>query len=178
MIKSLSLVFLAVTACGPGERTDVGAPDAGTPTHDAAPTQPPLHDAAQAVCYEPSVTGTVTAGVAHIQQCALWSNADSLQGSVTLTRAGSDLTMAFANGITFTGSVVATHVTLTYSQLHYFDDGCEWRATETLTGTLDPTSCVMTVAYSYVETIAISNGACAIPCTGSANLSLQIAPIF
>jgi hypothetical protein len=163
-----ALVLVALAACGPGGRPPSGA------TPDAAP----VHDSAPAVCFDPSVTGTVTAGTANIQTCAIWNSVSKMTGSVTLSRTDSMLTMAFASGPTFAGTISGTSVTLTYAHLHDFEDGCTWRATETLSGTLDPTSCVMTLSYSYVESVSVSNGACATPCTGTADFSLQVTPIL
>jgi hypothetical protein len=159
--------LLLLAACSPSSRTP---PDAAAVV---------VHDTAMATaCFEPSVMGTVIAGPANIQDCAIWNSVASMTGNVTLTRTGDNLTMAFGSGITFAGTVSGSNVMLTYSHLHDFSDGCKWRATETLSGTLDPTSCVMMVSYNYVETVEISNGACATPCSGTADFSLSITPIF
>ena len=161
------LVLLA--ACSPTSRPGSGAmPDA----------PPAVHDTPPALCFEPSVTGMTSASAANIQDCAIWNSVGQMTGNVTLTRTGGSLSMAFGSGITFSGTVTGSHVTLTYWHLHDFTDGCKWRATETLDGTLDPASCVMMLSYSYVESVEVSNGACATPCGGTADLSLQITPIF
>jgi hypothetical protein len=165
LLAMRSLVVVALAACAPAR------PDPGTV--DAAP----VHDAAPGVCYEPSVSGMVMAGNPNLQACAIWNNVANMTGTVTLGRTGNMVTMAFASGLTFTGTISGTNVTLTSSALHSFTDGCTWRATETLTGTIDPTSCVMMLSYAYVETVEVSNGACATPCTGTADFSLQIAVI-
>ncbi len=161
------LALAVVAACSPGSRPSTAMPD--------APVTP---DVAPAVCFEPSVTGTVTHGTPNIQQCAIWNSVANMTGDVTLTRTGDNLTMAFATGVTFQGTVTGTQVHLVYSHLHDFTDGCQWRATETLDGTLDAQTCVMMLAYNYVETVEVSNGACATPCTGTADFALQITPIF
>jgi hypothetical protein len=135
-------------------------------------------DSGPMVCFEPSVMGDVMAGTPDIQSCAIWNSLAEMTGNVTLTRSGSMLTMAFMGGIAFTGTVTGSNVSLTYYALHDFEDGCKWRATETLTGTLDPTTCVMNLGYAYVETVEVSNGACATPCTGTSNFSLQINPVI
>ena len=135
-------------------------------------------DAAPSVCYAPSVQGTVTPGASSIQSCAIWNNVSNLMGGVTLTRDATMLTMAFATGVTFSGTVIGRNVELTYSHLHDFTDGCKWRATETLSGDLDPATCVMMVSYRYVETVEISNGACATPCGATGMFSLSVAPIL
>jgi hypothetical protein len=159
-------LVLALAACGPGSRG--GTSDAPNVVHDSTP----------AACFEPSVTGMTSTSGANIQQCAIWNSVAQMTGNVTLARTGDNLSMTFGSGIAFTGTVTGTHVTLVYWHLHDFTDGCKWRATETLDGTLDPASCVMMLAYSYVETVEVSNGACATPCSGTADFALQITPIF
>ena len=162
------LLLSLLVACSPDQRPPNGIPDASSHGIDAGPT----------VCFEPSVMGDVVAGTPDIQDCAIWNSLASMTGNVTMTRTGNDLSMAFAGGITFTGTVTGSSVTMIYYGLHDFEDGCKWRATETLSGTLDPTTCVMMLSYQYVETVEISNGACATPCTGTSNFSLQINPVI
>ena len=163
------LLLSLLVACSPDQRPPSnGTPDASSLVIDAAPT----------VCFEPSVMGDVVAGTPDIQDCAIWNSLASMTGNVTLTRDHTNLSMAFAGGVTFTGTVTGSSVTMTYYGLHDFEDGCKWRATETLAGDLDPTSCVLTLSYQYIETVEISNGACATPCTGTSNFSLQINPII
>ena len=164
------LVVSTLAACSPDARTGSNA------TPDARPAL--TGDAASTLCYQPSVSGNVMPGVANIQDCAIWNSLSSMTGVVTLMRDQTGLSMAFASGITYTGTVINNNVALSYYALHTFEDGCLWRATETLTGPLDPTSCVMTLAYQYVETVETSNGACATPCSGTSNFTLQIDPII
>src|ERR1043165_6462959 len=127
-----ALVLAVLAACGPGDRPPPSGttPDAPGVTHDGTP----------AVCFDPAVAGTATHGTPNIQSCAIWNSVASMQGDVTLTRSGNMLTLAFASGPVFTGTVNGSTVMLVYTHLHDFEDGCKWRATETLTGTLDPTS--------------------------------------
>lgn len=162
-----SWLLIAIVACTPSRRDPGHTPDA-----------PPSGDAASTLCYAPSVSGTVTPGTSSIQACAIWNSISKMTGAVTLTRDAQMLTMAFATGVTFAGTVMDRNVSLTYTHLHDFTDGCLWRATETLTGDLDPTTCVMTVGYHYVETVETSNGACATPCAGTGTFSLSVAPIL
>jgi hypothetical protein len=167
-VHHMRMLLLVLAACAPAR------PDPGGSSIDA----PIVHDApAPSVCYEPSVSGSVMPGMANLQSCAIWNNVANMTGTVTLSRTGEMLAMAFASGVSFAGTIAGTSVTLTNSQLHSFTDGCTWRATETLSGTLDPASCVMTLSYAYNEMVAVSNGACATPCTGTADFSLQIAVI-
>ena len=161
------MVLAAIAGCSPSGRSGVTA-DAASTSDAAGPTE----------CFDPSVMGQVMAGTPDIQVCAIWNSLASMTGNVTLTRDHTNLTMAFGSGVTFTGTVIDRNVMLTYFHLHDFSDGCKWRATETLDGDLDPTSCVMTLSYQYIETVEISNGACATPCTGTSNFSLQINPII
>jgi hypothetical protein len=169
MIRSSCLAVAAVVAaCSPGPRGNgVDASNNGSNTHDGAP----------AVCYEPGVRGKVMAGTADIQDCAVWNSVASMTGDVTLTRTATSLTMAFDTGITFTGTVTGNNVMLTYYQLHDFTDGCQWRATETLSGPMDPATCVMTLSYQYQETVE-SGDLCDSPCTGTADFNLSITPIL
>jgi hypothetical protein len=168
---------LFIAACAPAVESSRDA----APGHDAVTSVPdaaPFADIVAAACYEPSLSGTVTAdGPAEIQSCAIWNSASELQGMVTLTRSGDSLTMSFASGPVFTGTLSGTSVNLVYYHLHPFDDGCEWRATETLFGTYDPSSCVMSLSYSYRETVE-SGSACATPCSGDASFMLSVTPII
>jgi hypothetical protein len=158
----VALVAVAVACCGPAGRSD----SSDTP------------DAALAACYDPGLTGTVVPGTANIQACAIWNSLALMTGDVTVTRTATILTMSFASGVDYTGTVIGDNVILTYATTHSFTDGCSWRATETLTGTLDPRTCVMTLSYQYAESVDNTNGnTCATPCTGTDNFSLQITPI-
>ena len=164
------LVASALAACGPGShRPGSSSPDAEQNGDSPAIT---------GECYVPAVEGTAMTAAASIEACAVWNNVANMTGAVTLTRTGQDLTLAFTmTGLTFTGTIVGSNVTLTYSALHQFTDNCEWRATETLTGTVDPTTCVMTLSYDYEEMVAVASpDGCDQPCTGTADVSLQITP--
>lgn len=163
-----SLVVVMVAACGPSGHHDPVQVDAPGEVADSAP----------AVCFEPAVSGTAATGNTNVQSCAIWNNVARMNGAVTLTRTGSSFTMAFANGLSFTGSITGAQVTLTHIEPHTFDDGCGWQSTETLTGTLDPSTCILSLAYDYAEMVTQSNGACASPCTGSADVSLEVTPIL
>ena len=165
-MRSIVYGLVFVVACSPSRPSQT--PDSNQQTIDAAPS----------LCYEPSTSGTVTPGTSTLDSCAVWNSVSKMSGAVTLTRDPSHLTMAFATGPTFVGTVAARNVNLTYFHLHDFSDGCKWRATETLTGDLDPASCVMTLSYHYVESVETSDGSCATPCTGTGSFSLQIAPIL
>jgi hypothetical protein len=164
----LVYVVALLGACTPAPRTGdhVDAP----PSHQI--------DSAPMVCYEPAVTGMVMAGAAHIDSCAIWNSLAQMTGDVTVTRAATTMSMAFASGVTFAGTVIDRNVMLTYTHLHDFSDGCKWRATETLNGDLDPASCLMMLSYTYVESVEISNGACATPCAANGSFSLQITPVL
>jgi hypothetical protein len=122
--------------------------------------------------------GTVSTGAADIQSCAIWNNVANMSGTVTLARDQNNVTMTFSTGLMFSGTITGTQVTLVHWELHDFSDGCEWRATETLSGTIDESTCVMMLHYAYVESVEVDNGGCATPCSGTANLTLQISPLF
>ena len=165
------LAWLATTAinCGPSARGPNVSPDAA-PTAIDAP-------AAAAVCYEPAISGTVQPGASNIQSCAIWNNVARMTGMVTVSRDPSMMTMSFG-ALAFTGTVTGRNVALTHFELHDFTDGCLWRATETLTGDLDPATCVMALDYQYAETIETNNGACSSPCSGTGSFALDIVPII
>jgi hypothetical protein len=118
-------------------------------------------------------------GNADVQDCAIRNNVSHMTGNVTLTRNASSFKMAFANGLAFVGSVSSSsHVTLVNVQPRASRDGCGWQSTETLTGTVDPTTCVLSLQYAYAEIVVQNNGGCASPCFGTANVSLQVTPII
>jgi hypothetical protein len=163
-------MLLALAACSPSARqgTD-GLPDApSTIAPDAGPS----------VCFEPSVTGTAMAGNGMVQDCAIWNHVADMTGQVTLTRTATTFTLSFANGLVFTGAISGTSVTLTHVEPHSFSDNCGWQATETLTGTIDPTSCALSLSYAYAEMVVTDNGACATPCSGTADLMFVVTPIL
>ena len=129
------------------------------------------------MCFEPAITGTAATGNANVQACAIWNNVARMTGMVTLTRTATTFSIDFANGLSFTGAITGNAVSLTHVEPHSFTDGCGWQSTETLTGTVDPTSCVLSLAYDYAEMVVQDNGGCATPCSGHADVSLQITPI-
>jgi len=161
------LLVAAIAACSPSPRTQTAQPDAPAVSSDSAPT----------VCFEPAITGTAMTGNANVQSCAIWNNVARMTGMVTLTRTATSFSLDFANGLSFTGAITGNQVSLTHIEPHSFEDGCTWQSTETLTGTVDPTTCVLTLSYDYEEMVTVSNGACASPCTGMADVSLEITPI-
>jgi hypothetical protein len=102
-------------------------------------------------CYTPSESANVTQSNVSVAPCAGWPNITKLTGMATLALGDGMLTLTFASGPVFTGPVTGTDVTLTYTQDHHYNDGCTWRATETLTGSYDATTCDMSLAYAYQE---------------------------
>lgn len=163
------VVVVVVAACSPSSRGS--SPDA--PRGDATVAG----DAAPTMCFEPAITGTAATGNANVQDCAIWNNVARMTGTVTLTRTATTFSIDFANGLSFSGAITGNAVSLTHVEPHTFTDGCGWQSTETLTGTVDPTTCVLTLAYDYAEMVVQDNGACATPCSGHADVSLQITPI-
>lgn len=161
------LLVLALAGCSPSR----GGDDTATP--DAAK----LPDGGPTLCFEPSISGTAMTGNAVVQDCAIWNNVSRMTGTVTLSRTATTFTMAFANGLAFTGAITGNQVTLTHVEPHTFTDGCGWQSTETLTGTIDPATCVLSLSYAYAEMVVASNGACATPCSGTADVTLQVTPI-
>jgi len=164
----IALVSAVLAACSPSPRAPVGQPDAALVGTDGAP----------AVCFEPAISGTAMAGNTNVQDCAIWNNVARMTGGVTLTRTATSFSLDFADGLSFTGAITGNQVQLTHVEPHTFSDGCLWQSTETLSGTVDPATCVLTLAYDYAEMVTQSNGACATPCSGHADVSLQITPIL
>jgi hypothetical protein len=134
-------------------------------------------DATASACFEPQETASVSTAGSIVEECAIWNNLSSLTGQVTIVRTGASLMLEFAGGITFSGTVSGSTVSLTHAQTHTFSDGCLWLASETLTGTLDPTTCAMSVSYAYVESVSMSNGACATPCSASSTVTFSFQPV-
>lgn len=163
------MLIVVTAACAPSKREVPAQPDAA---------QLPMHDAAPMVCFDPSITGTAMTGNANVQACAIWNNVSRMTGTVTLARTATTFSIDFANGLSFTGAITGNQVSVTHVEPHTFEDGCLWQSTETLTGTVDPTTCVLALSYAYAEMVTQSNGACATPCAGTANVSLQITPII
>lgn len=109
--------------------------------------------------------------------CAIWNSLDLLGGMATITRAGDSLTIDFGDGIVFTGTIIDGVISLTYVHPHEFTDGCGWEARETLTGSVNP-DCSLSLAYDYVESVAIDRGLCATPCSAEADVSLELMPLI
>lgn len=172
MVRSTIVLALAViAACGPGDRdttnhVDAGLGDAGQLVIDSAPA-----------CYAGTTTVMADLAVQIEESCAIWNSLDQLGGTATVTRNGTMLTIDFSNGVVFTGTLTNNAVSLTYQHDHPFSDGCGWRATETLSGQLDPVSCDFSLTYDYVETIVDDNGGCASPCSAMADVQLDLTPI-
>lgn len=170
-----ALLALACAACGPDDSTS-GAPDAA-PDAAATPDAPPPPDAPPAQCYDEPLDVDVALQVQIEQSCAIWNSLASLAGHARVSRAGTSLTIDFDGGVVFTGTVAGNVVNLVYAHQHPFTDGCQWQATETLTGQLDPQSCNFALSYDYMESVVVNNGGCATPCSAQANVSLQLTPI-
>jgi hypothetical protein len=171
---ALALLAVACVACGPDDR-DPASSDAAVDA--AVDSPPPAIDAPPARCYDEALVVNVELQIQIEQSCAIWNSLAALAGHATVTRAGMMLTIDFGDGVVFTGTVVNGMVNLVYAHDHPFSDGCGWRATETLAGHLDPTSCNLTRRYDYVESVVIDNGGCATSCSARADVDLQLTPI-
>jgi hypothetical protein len=170
-------MFVCLGACDDRPRGS-GAHDGGIDLALAADGFSSSLDATASACFEPQETASVSTAGSLVQACAIWNSLSSLTGQVTIARTGASLVLAFASGVTFNGTVTGNDVSLTHAQTHPFTDGCLWLATETLVGTLDPTTCAMSLAYTYVETVSMSNGACATPCAASSTVTFSFQPIL
>lgn len=171
--RLLAMVMLACAACGPQ-----GGDDAAPSTPDAAvDANVVVIDGPPAQCYDEAVDVDVAAQGQVVQACAIWNSLAQLAGHAVVSRSGMTLTIDFEGGVVFTGTIINNTVNLTYAHQHPFEDGCQWQATETLMGTLDPTTCNFTLRYNYVEAVVVSNGLCATPCSAQADVTLTLTPI-
>lgn len=164
-------VLLAVlaSACGPDGRAKTDRPDAAI---DATP------DGTAMVCFAGTTDVDVMLQIQIEQSCAIWNSLSKLGGRATVTRSGSNLSIDFGEGVVFSGTLVGNTVSLVYTHQHPFSDGCEWQATETLDGQLDPTTCNFALSYDYVESVVTSNGSCATPCSAQADVHLELTPVI
>jgi hypothetical protein len=165
-----ALTALALTACAPSERRHEGI-DSGV---DASLLPPD----ASLLCYPTTTVAEVALQIQIEESCAIWNSLSGLGGNATITRNGTSLTIDFGDGVVFAGTVTNGVVTLVYAHPHEFSDGCGWRATETLSGQLDPMTCDFVLTYEYVEAVVINRGGCATPCAAEANVSLELTPII
>jgi hypothetical protein len=167
---------LACAACGPDGGDGPGTPDAAVVV-DATAVDALVIDAPPARCYDEPVDVEVDLQAQIVESCAIWNSLGALAGHAVVSRTDATLTIDFGDGVVFTGTVVNDQVDLVYEHQHPFTDGCGWKATETLAGTLDPTSCHFALRYDYVESVVVNNGGCASPCSAQANVTLQLTPI-
>lgn len=163
-------VFVVVAGCGPSGR--------GDDTSELADSGMVVADSSPAVCYEATTQVEVALTAQIVQSCAIWNSLSLLSGTATVSRTASTITIDFGDGVVFSGPLTGNDVTLVYSHDHPFSDGCGWRATETMHGTLDPVACTFMLDYDYVESVVQNNGGCATPCAANANVTLDLNPVI
>ena len=167
----LVLGIAVLASCGPSGRPgdDTEMPSDGSlATPDSGPR----------VCYDTTTQVEVALTVQIEQSCAIWNNLAKLSGTATVSKTGTTLTIDFGEGVIFSGPLTGTSVTLVYTHDHPFSDGCGWRATETMRGTMDPVACTFALDYDYVESVVQNNGGCASPCAANADVTLDLNPII
>lgn len=166
------LVGVALLAsCGPTGRTPDDAalmPDGVMATPDTGPQ----------VCYEATTQVEVALAVQIEESCAIWNSLAKLAGTATVSRATNTISIDFGEGVIFAGPLTGNSVMLVYTHNHPFTDGCGWRATETMRGTLDPVACTFMLDYDYVESVVQNNGGCASPCAANADVTLDLNPVI
>jgi hypothetical protein len=167
MVPRALLALLALASCGPGGR-DPGTPDGSMQTSDTAPR----------VCYDVVTQVDVVLDIQIEESCAIWNSLSLLSGMATVSRTATAITIDFGDGVVFSGPLINGAVDLVYKHDHTFTDGCGWRATETMRGTLDPIGCTFALDYDYVEAVVINNGGCASPCAANADVTLELNPII
>ena len=170
MRSRLLMILALVAACGPDGR-EPSVTDGGT---DGTVRQ----DSQQAQCYEQTTEVEVALQIQIEESCAIWNSLAELSGRATVVRSGTNLSIDFGNGVVFAGTLVNGTVNLVYAHQHTFTDGCGWKATETMAGTLEPTTCNFSLSYDYVESVVINNGGCATPCSAQANVMLELKPVI
>lgn len=89
----------------------------------------------------------------------------SIGGDVKTKIRPPSITMEFPDGTTFAGETDGKTFTATRTQTFPFQDGCTWRAVETLRGDINAgDECRLRATYSYREA-PITAGLCATACT-------------
>ena len=83
------------------------------------------------------------------------------------------ISMLFPDGTSFSGTTDGVNFTATRITNFPYEDGCNWQATETMTGTIDAANqCTLHTSYTYREK-PVSSGSCATPCTIDAQLIIN-----
>jgi hypothetical protein len=168
----LMLGVVLVASCGPTGRTP--GDDTETPMDGAMATP----DMGPMVCYSTTTQVEVALTVQIEESCAIWNSLSKLAGTATVSKTGTTITIDFGEGVIFSGPLTGNQVMLVYTHDHPFTDGCGWRATETMRGTLDPDACTFQLDYDYVESVVQNNGGCASPCAANANVNLDLNPVI
>jgi hypothetical protein len=171
-MRSLLLGIVVLASCGPAGRTP--GDDMETPSDGAMATP----DSGPPVCYEATTQVEVALTVQIEESCAIWNSLAKLAGTATVSKATNTITIDFGEGVIFSGPLVGNSVMLVYTHDHPFTDGCGWRATETMRGTLDPVACTFMLDYDYVESVVQNNGGCASPCAANADVTLDLNPVI
>jgi hypothetical protein len=169
----VGVAVVVLASCGPSGRTPDGD-DAGQPSDGAMATP----DMGPKVCYDTTTQVEVALAVQIEESCAIWNSLSMLSGTATVSKSGTSVTIDFGDGVIFSGPLVGNMVTLVYTHDHPFTDGCGWRATETMLGTLDPMACTFMLDYDYVESVVQNNGGCASPCAANADVTLDLNPVI
>lgn len=164
-------VAVLLASCGPSGRP-------GDDTEMPGDSSMATPDAGAMACYD-SVTQVDVALTVQIEEsCAIWNSLSKLAGMATVTKSGTTITIDFGEGVIFSGPLTGNSIMLVYTHDHPFSDGCGWRATETMRGTMDPVACTFALDYDYVESVVQNNGGCASPCAANADVTLDLNPVI
>jgi hypothetical protein len=128
-------------------------------------------------CFEPTLEGEASYKKMGNAGCTSWSSLQDLEGEVLITRNGAMLSVEFEGGQLFVGTIDGNTVTLVYSREEPTNDGCQWQADETLTGSLDESVCELSLDYAYLESVIVSDGFCDFACSYNGNGSVDIQPL-
>lgn len=168
----MGVALVVIASCGPSGRTP------GDDTEMPGDSATAIPDMGPQVCYEQVTQVDVSLTVQIEESCAIWNSLSKLAGMATVSRSGNTITIDFGEGVIFSGPLTGTSVMFTYTHDHPFSDGCGWRATETMSGTMDPTACTFALEYDYVESVVQNNGGCASPCAANADVTLDLDPVI
>jgi hypothetical protein len=170
------LLCLPLLSCMPS-RSDVGPDPVVTPSGEDLASEadmrgPASPDMAYA-CGEYSAYQAKTDGVVRSPCDYDVSRILSIGGDVKTKIRPPTISMEFPDGTFFTGTTDGKTFTATRMQTFPYSDMCMWRATETLSGSIDAADeCRLRATYSYREA-PITPPPCAMACTIDAQVIIS-----
>jgi hypothetical protein len=175
-LRSL-LLCLPLLGCTPN-RNDLGPDPVLTPTGEDLASEADMRGPAPGpdlayACGEYSAYQARTEGVVRSPCAYDVSKILSIGGDVKTKIRPPTITMEFPDGTTFAGQTDGKTFTATRTQNFPFEDGCTWRAVETLSGSINAADeCRLRASYTYREA-PIMGSSCATPCTIDAQVVIS-----